>query len=140
MPSLFMPEESLYDRYAACLAATEGLRRIRDRDLAEEVTLRAGFGTAADSSSSVPGASATRDTERQINLRYLQNSERVLKALGMSINQFNDLGRQVTQDEKLREKVCPSFAVAAVFVFVFVLPRRRLCVGTPVSLFACMYV
>lgn len=89
MPSLFVPEESVYDRYAACLAATEGLRRIRDRDLADEANVH-GFGN---------------DGERQINSQYVQNSERVLRALGMTVNQFNDLGRQITQDEKLRERV-----------------------------------
>jgi Domain of unknown function (DUF4168) len=101
MPSLFPPEETVFDRYAACLAATEGLRRIRDRDLAEEVNLR-GFGASSPSSS---GGSSIYEAERQINLHYVQNSERVLRALGMSVNQFNDLGKQITQDEKLREKV-----------------------------------
>ena len=33
MPSLFESEEAIYDRYAACLAATEGLRRIRNRQI-----------------------------------------------------------------------------------------------------------
>jgi Domain of unknown function (DUF4168) len=102
MPSLFPLEETVFDRYAACLAATEGLRRIRDRDLAEEVNLR-GFGASSTPSSS--GGSSIYDAERQINLQYVQNSERVLRALGMSVNQFNDLGKQITQDEKLREKV-----------------------------------
>lgn len=105
MPSLFPPEETVFDRYAACLAATEGLRRIRDRDLAEEVNLR-GFGASSSSSSGGGGGgSSIYEAERQINLQYVQNSERVLRALGMSVNQFNDLGKQITQDEKLREKV-----------------------------------
>jgi Domain of unknown function (DUF4168) len=103
MPSLFPLEETLFDRYAACLAATEGLRRIRDRDLAEEVNLR-GFGASSTSGS----GSSIYDAERQISLQYVQNSERVLRALGMSVNQFNDLGKQITQDEKLREKVSGS--------------------------------
>jgi Domain of unknown function (DUF4168) len=104
MPSLFPPEETVFDRYAACLAATEGLRRIRDRDLAEEVNMR-GFGASSSSSSNGGGGSSIYEAERQINLQYIQNSERVLRALGMSVNQFNDLGKQITQDEKLREKV-----------------------------------
>jgi len=97
MPSLFLPEESLYDRYAACLAATEGLRRIRDRDLADEATRDHGFRRDPDND--------LTDVEKEITAQYVQNSRRVLRALGMTVNQFNGIGRQVASDGKLREKV-----------------------------------
>jgi hypothetical protein len=92
MPSLFNDGEQDYDLYSACLAATEGLRRLRDRDLAEEVQ-------------------NTRDAEeaarnrKQIAVRYIQNSGKVLRALGMSVGHFNELGREVSKDDRLKEKV-----------------------------------
>lgn len=97
MPSLFLPSESLYDRYAACLAATEGLRRIRDRDLSDEMRengyIRRGL-TGEES-----------EQERKIKAQYIQNSSKVLRALGMSVGQFNELGKQISQNEGLKEKV-----------------------------------
>lgn len=88
MPSLFGPEESEYDRYAACLAATEGLRRIRDKDLAQ-----------------ARAKGRTGDAEKHIKAQYVQNSSKVLRALGMSVSQFNELGREIAQDEQLKDKV-----------------------------------
>jgi hypothetical protein len=96
MPSLFTREQGVYDKYAACLAATEGLRRLRDQDLAQEVQ-----------QATISGASSVGISEAQkhITAQYVQNAGKVLKALGMSINQFNDLGRQISQDSTLKERV-----------------------------------
>jgi hypothetical protein len=90
MPSLFTQEQGVYDKYAACLAATEGLRRLRDQDLAQEVT---------------GGSMGISQAQKYITARYVQNASKVLKALGMSINQFNELGQQIAQDKSLKEKV-----------------------------------
>jgi hypothetical protein len=90
MPSLFSPDETDYDRYAACLAATESLRRLRDKSMAE--------------SKKLSGTEAT-DEQKRIRAEYVINSSKVLKALGMSVSQFNQVGRQVNQDESLKEKV-----------------------------------
>lgn len=90
MPSLFGPEESEYDQYAAALAATEALRRIRDKSMS--------------AGKQKHGAEATEDQKR-IRAEYLVNSGKVLKAMGMSISQFNQLSREVNQDEELKEKV-----------------------------------
>ena len=90
MPSLFAPDETDYDRYAACLAATESLRRLRDKSTAE--------------SKQLSGTEAT-DEQKRIRAEYIINSSKVLKALGMSVSQFNQVGRQVNQDESLKEKV-----------------------------------
>lgn len=92
MPCLFDPEETDYDRYAACLAATEGLRRIRDRELKEELKRQ-------------EGKNGIGEAEKRITARYVQNSSKVLRVLGMSVKQFNELGRQISQNEKLKEKV-----------------------------------
>ena len=86
MPCLFGPEEVDFDRYAACLAATEGLRRIRDTQLADE-------------------QSKNPEAERHITAQYVQNSGKMLKSLGMSVPRFNELGRRISKDEALKEKV-----------------------------------
>jgi len=118
MPSLFLPEESPYDRYAACLAATEGLRRIRDRELAEEATREpaansAGFASSGGVGGAMRGrsdygagdAGELSEAAKDITKQYVQNSKKVLRALGMTVNQFNEIGKRVAQDENLREKV-----------------------------------
>jgi hypothetical protein len=85
----------MFDRYAACLAATEGLRRIRDRDLSEE----------AQHKGYINKGGAVSEGERDITQTYIKNSSRVLKALGMTIQQFNELGQHIAQDDRLREKI-----------------------------------
>jgi Domain of unknown function (DUF4168) len=91
MPSLFGPEEAQYDRYAACLAATEGLRRLRDKKLGNRRFLR--------------DTDEMTQAQRRINSEYVLNSSKVLEAMGMSVSQFNQLGRQVGADPELKEKV-----------------------------------
>lgn len=88
MPSLFAPQEVHYDRYAACLAATEGLRRLRDKALAKEGRQR-----------------TMNESQERIHAEYVLSSSKVLKAMGMSVTQFNQLGRQIGQDSALKEKV-----------------------------------
>jgi hypothetical protein len=96
MPSLFEKQEDLYDKYSACLAATEGLRRIRDRDMASEVeALRQGTSKAR----------SVVEAENQITAKYVQNSIKVLRALGMPVGEFNELGRLVAKDPDLKQKV-----------------------------------
>jgi len=82
IPSLFSEEDEgamEYDAYAACLAATEGLRRIRDRQrLVDPVAAR-----------------------RQ----FVRDSKTVLDTMGMTIEKFNSIGAHVASDEELKEKV-----------------------------------
>jgi hypothetical protein len=105
MPSLFTREQGVYDKYAACLAATEGLRRLRDQDLAQEVQ------RASIAAISTGGSMSVSEAQKQITAQYVQNAGKVLKALGMSINQFNELGRQIAQDNNLKEKVSAARTV-----------------------------
>jgi hypothetical protein len=88
MPSLFGPEEAQYDRYAACLAATEGLRRLRDKKLGR--TRMRGEPTIE---------------QKRASAEYVMNSSRILETMGMSVSQFNQLGRQVGDSAPLKEKV-----------------------------------
>lgn len=85
MPSLFSGDESIYDKYAACLAATEGLRRLRDRGLSSE---------ASD-----------KEAQKDITSQYVQNCGKVLKSLGMTISEFNKLGKDISKNEPLKERV-----------------------------------
>lgn len=91
MPSLFGPEEAQFDRYAACLAATEGLRRIRDKKLGGRRFLRV--------------TDEPTEAQKRITSEYVVNSSKVLEAMGMSVSQFNQLGRQVGANSELKEKV-----------------------------------
>lgn len=88
MPSLFNSEEAEYNKFSACLAATEGLRRMRDQALLE-----------LSSSGSLP------DREGKVREQYQSNSGRVLRAMGMSVDRFNELGREIARDERLKDKV-----------------------------------
>ena len=71
MPSLFGPEEAQYDRYAACLAATEGLRRIRDKKLGS----RRFF---------IRDTEEMSEAQRRINTEYILHSSKVLEAMGIT--------------------------------------------------------
>ncbi len=98
MPSMFAPTESHYDRYAACLAATEGLRRVRDKALVTTSRQRS-------------KKDDLEEDRSRIHAEYVMNSGKVLKAMGMSISQFNQLGREVSQDPPLKEKVRESIPI-----------------------------
>ena len=93
MPSLFDPSENEYDKYAACLAATEGLRRIRDRNLASDST--------------------DKETQKRIATQYVQNCGKVLRSLGMSIGEFNSLGKEISKNEQLKEKVSDTCLISS---------------------------
>jgi hypothetical protein len=96
MPSLFSKEEDVFDKYAACLAATEGLRRIRDAEMSAEVEAQQQGNSRSKSIGEV---------EKHINAKYIQSSSRVLRAMGMPVSQFNDLGRVVSKDSDMKQKV-----------------------------------
>lgn len=117
MPSLFSEEEETYDRYAACLAATEGLRRLRDRDITDEMQ------AASD-------AEEAKKKRKEVATQYVQNSSKVLKALGMSVSQFNELGKEIAKDNKLKEKVrysvMPWWPSSSLVAFARG-PRRSVC-------------
>lgn len=103
MPSLFGPEEAQYDRYAACLAATEGLRRMRDNALSKHGSKSAAVPKLPWGRAKADGGA--NDGSTQASDLYKLQSGQVLEALGMSVNQFNLLGRQISRDKMLKEKV-----------------------------------
>ena len=152
VPTLFpSANETKYDRYAACLAATEGIRRARDvvasssnavvaaarqggtsavserADVANEVmsdsrnsllarvgrplTLALGGGKATQASiHSSPSSSSVskpvdEETFRRVSVSYVLQAAKVVRGLGLTIPQFNQLGREVGSNPALKEKV-----------------------------------
>jgi len=124
MPSLFSSVSGgdQYDRYAACLAATEGLRRARDA--AASGNPEGASSSSSMSTFSLSSSSAWRrnwfsnanlnnpyavhpDSEeyKRAYAQYVLNSSRVIRALGLSVSQFNQLGREINNDPELKEKV-----------------------------------
>lgn len=123
MPSLFTrDEEKQYDTYAACLAATESLRRLRDsvlkrkkssavasEDKSWKSILQDNLG---GNNSAEKGAVAGKENEPALNeeykracAEYVLNSSKAINALGLSVTQFNQLGREVSKNRDLKEKV-----------------------------------
>eukprot|EP00521_Asterionellopsis_glacialis_P018142 CAMPEP_0195296456 /NCGR_PEP_ID=MMETSP0707-20130614/19523_1 /TAXON_ID=33640 /ORGANISM="Asterionellopsis glacialis, Strain CCMP134" /LENGTH=259 /DNA_ID=CAMNT_0040357983 /DNA_START=45 /DNA_END=824 /DNA_ORIENTATION=+ len=107
MPCLFSEEETQFDRYAAAVAATEGLRRMRDKQMSE---LDGGTRESKKLERSAAKKAAQiknvqDEAQKRIAAEYVMRSNEVLKAMGMTVPQFNQLGRLVGQDKKLKEKV-----------------------------------
>jgi hypothetical protein len=110
MPSIFrIPSEEKYDRYAAALAITEGLRRVRDTEIAltEERGKSNRWGrkqtlTASTSSSSLEECA---NAKKRAESAFLLQSTKAVKSLGMTVAQFNQIGREVITDPALRERV-----------------------------------
>lgn len=86
MPSIFHQDEQKYDRYAAALAVTEGLRRIRDAEVDRAGKKKGNKAKSAES-------------------EFLLQSTKAIKALGLTVAQFNEIGREVLSNEALKERV-----------------------------------
>eukprot|EP00571_Detonula_confervacea_P017641 CAMPEP_0172312276 /NCGR_PEP_ID=MMETSP1058-20130122/17104_1 /TAXON_ID=83371 /ORGANISM="Detonula confervacea, Strain CCMP 353" /LENGTH=401 /DNA_ID=CAMNT_0013025687 /DNA_START=9 /DNA_END=1214 /DNA_ORIENTATION=+ len=115
MPSIFrIPSEEKYDRYAAALAVTEGLRRVRDAEIAraeDSKTKKSWMGSisSGDKDNSKAKGKSTQDQLEEAKKRaesaFLLLSTKAVKSLGMSVTQFNQIGREVTSDPALKERV-----------------------------------
>jgi hypothetical protein len=133
MPSIFrIPSEEKYDRYAAALAITEGLRKIRDADVARaekiyKQTPRSVRNnspkstTATTTTTTTTDSNATAETavvaeplspkeilalsKQQAESAFLLQSTKAVKSLGMTVAQFNQIGREVLSDPALKERV-----------------------------------
>jgi len=114
MPSVFDSEELVYDRYAACLAATESLRQTRDtaiiraskaakRQQNEGMGLLHRLRSALDRNDQQLNKNIPEN--RQANAQYLINASRVIKALGLTVPQFNSLSREINADDAMRDRV-----------------------------------
>jgi len=112
MPCLFTdPEEVIYDKYAACLAATESLRRARDTLLKNKgKTIKVG----SKSSKKMLRLWSPEDRElkkrgreewKRAYERCIFQSGQVIRSLGLSVGEFNQLGKEIESDGVLKERV-----------------------------------
>ena len=102
MPTLFnlnIAEECMYDKYAACLAATEGLQRYRDYEIVNphNKKLKKMFGFGKEPSD--------EQIEKTANARYIVNSSKIIRSFGLSIPLFSRLGREINNDPDLKNRV-----------------------------------
>lgn len=91
MPTIFHEDEQKYDRYAAALAVTEGLRRVRDAEV-ERIQKS-------------NKKNKTKEAAKSAEGEFLLQSTKAVKALGLTVAQFNDIGREVLGDNALKERV-----------------------------------
>ena len=95
MPSIFhIPEEQKYDRYAAALAVTEGLRRVRDAEIERQL-----------SNAKKLKKNNADAVKKNAESEFLLQSTKAVKALGLTVAQFNEIGREVLADTVLKERV-----------------------------------
>jgi hypothetical protein len=130
MPSLFTrDEEKQYDTYAACLAATESLRRMRDSVLkrkknssavgSDDNSWKSFLKSNIGANVSVENAVGAKDNDpafkeeyKRACAEYVLNSSKAINALGLSVTQFNQLGREISKNRELKEKVRMTKAFA----------------------------
>eukprot|EP00560_Eucampia_antarctica_P010100 CAMPEP_0197830154 /NCGR_PEP_ID=MMETSP1437-20131217/6758_1 /TAXON_ID=49252 ORGANISM="Eucampia antarctica, Strain CCMP1452" /NCGR_SAMPLE_ID=MMETSP1437 /ASSEMBLY_ACC=CAM_ASM_001096 /LENGTH=373 /DNA_ID=CAMNT_0043432355 /DNA_START=160 /DNA_END=1281 /DNA_ORIENTATION=- len=117
MPTIFSSSrETKYDTYAACLAATEGLRRNRDSYITKIKNKSAVQSADSDSSwKSLISLVNKRKKEEPINeneeeykracAQCVLQSTKAIRALGLTVGQFNQIGREIGNDELLKQRV-----------------------------------
>jgi hypothetical protein len=100
VPSLIQSEtdENIYDRYAACLAAIEGLRRIRDQTLQAQQQ-------QCNHDPLLCTKRNIREAKEWATAIYAENASKVVEAMGMPLEQFNTIGKIVCNDAALKRKV-----------------------------------
>jgi len=103
MPSIFKPSEDRFDRYAAALAVTEGLRRVRDSEV--ERIAEAGKPKKESGDEKRQRKREAEEAKRRAEDAFLLQSTKAVKALGMTVPQFNQIGREVLADAALKERV-----------------------------------
>ena len=91
VPSVTLNEnmDMMYNKYAACLAATEGLRRKRDTTIQQNLSK----------------SSNCRNNNNNIMKEYITNASKIIEDMGLSVSDFNSIGRQVCNDPALKQKV-----------------------------------
>lgn len=119
MPTLFFtPTEADLDRYSACLAAAEGLRRARDAGATSSRVKRA-LQDIDSGKLDATNTSKNKDKERMmkkwsaderkefdtLRASYALNTAKMVRSLGLSVARFNQLGKVVGSDTVLKERV-----------------------------------
>jgi len=110
MVSLFEPDEEIYDKYSACIAATEPLRNRRDSDAISSLNPLDKFLYNFSPFKSHRQICTASRCERNVGVkmacsRHLFTASKVIRSLGLTVKEFNAVGREVGLDEKLRRRV-----------------------------------
>jgi len=112
--SLFGKDEREYERYAAALAATEPLRKQRDARAKQALKpleywwlfkrgkLSGGKGVCDLNQVDPNGKNAKLRAVCQTHVRTMAS---VIKAMGMTVSEFNALSKEVSEDAELRARV-----------------------------------
>jgi Domain of unknown function (DUF4168) len=101
VPKLFQDKnDEVYDLYAACLAATEGLRRIRDQTIQSQQDP-----ASSQSTEKFRSKKSIREGKELAIASYVENASKVIESMGMPVSEFNAIGRKVCKDSVLKEKV-----------------------------------
>jgi Domain of unknown function (DUF4168) len=101
VPKLFQcKSDEIYDRYAACLAATEGLRRLRDQVIQNQEDP-----ALSPSKETFQSTKSMREAKKLAMASYVENASKVIESMGMPVSEFNVIGRKVCKDSALKEKV-----------------------------------
>jgi hypothetical protein len=111
MPSLFTsPNESIYDKYAACVAATEGLRRSQEemhRAKEDQTSLskRRFPWNPLRSQQKKSSSKYDSEQEKRKHAQYILQSGKIIRSLGLTVSQFNQISREVAKDIPLKDRV-----------------------------------
>jgi hypothetical protein len=112
VPSLFQNESDIiFDHYAACLAATEGLRRIREQTIQSQLQQH-------QQNENNKGCRAKRNMKEAKEWAiavYAESASKIIEGMGMPVSEFNAIGRMVSKDATLKEKVSGIFVALVVF-------------------------
>jgi Domain of unknown function (DUF4168) len=110
VPTIFSStkDDRKYDQYAACLAATEGLRRIRDQEILSLRHHRHPTSTTTRNKNQKNDWNSIRSSkkEKRIQTQFIRNSKHILDYYGMSPQEFTSLSKMIIQNEALKQKVC----------------------------------
>jgi Domain of unknown function (DUF4168) len=95
VPSLFSnANDEKYNKYAACLAAMEGIRRIRDLEITSIRRRRSSKNCIRDNRE-----------EKRIQSQFIKNSKQIMDLHSLSPKQFTSLSKKLMYDEALKQKV-----------------------------------
>jgi len=111
---IFSLDELRYERYAAALAATEPIRKLRDRR-AKQALLpfefwllkRRGILSGGKGICNLAKIDPVNRNEKLLPIcnQHVRSMTAIIKALGLTVSEFNALSREVSTDIELRKKV-----------------------------------
>jgi len=104
--SLFSEEEQQYHRYSAAVAATEPLRELRDAR-AKQALGNVKYGSLKLQKKNVCAADpqGTNEALQLACSTHVATVSKIIRSLGLTVSEFNNLSRRVSADPVLRDRV-----------------------------------